>query len=165
MMSKVIESLTENKNLIKEIADISSNDNKNLQPAIIRFVCYFNLFECFLEESEISHWYKFTDKFMVDDSVVDPYFQFFYKRYVDIKRNQINKKFTFKNNYTKELKENLLEKKNKLHTVLSISYYFRNNLYHGHKGLSSLEKYVDCFNQISGFLLTILENAKEKNNG
>lgn len=151
------------------INDIAYNQNQlNVKTSVIKLVCYFNLFECYLSELGIDHWYNFHKKYKVNDDVLNNFFDFFYKRYLD--NNVTNKNFTglceyVKDEYKKNLENNLKQKKNKLKTLLSISYYFRNNLYHGHKALCELDKYTTCFEKISETLKIVMENAKEKNNG
>ena len=157
--------LEENKFLIE---DISNTDQKELQSLIIKFVCYFNLFECFISEKNIPHWFKFHERFYVDESILDDCFKFFKNRYIT--DGSTNKDFedlckNVDKKYRNELERNLRQGKNKLHVLLSISYYFRNNLYHGHKALCQLKDYTNCFKKISNFIYDIMKNAREKNNG
>ena len=157
--------LEENNDLICELSYISDDEKDNLKSSIIKFVCYFNLFESYLNERGIDHWYDFFDKYTVDESLINKYFEFFYKRYV--KDDEVNDQFNsfygvVKENYLNQLKNDLIQKQNKPKSVLSISYYFRNNLFHGHKAICQLKKYVACFEKITEFLLKIMENAKEK---
>lgn len=150
------------------IDDISSMRNKNkyaLQKSIIKFVCYFNLFECYLAEKEVDHWYHFDYKYYVEKEYLNDYFNYFYNRYVEC--NKVNRDFDdlckfVKIRYKNGLRHNLLNKRNLLYALLSISYYFRNNMYHGYKALFELDKYVECFEKITEILLTIMKNAKEK---
>lgn len=154
----------ETKLLINEL----SGNEKGLRSTIVKFVCYFNLFESYLSERDIDHWYDFFDRYTIDENLINEYFDFFYKRYVE--SNNVNDKFNgfkkyVKKAYLEELKSDLINKQNKSKSVLSISYYFRNNLYHGHKAICALEKYNECFEKITDFLLKIMKNVKEKNNG
>lgn len=151
----------ETKLLINEL----SGNEKGLRSTIVKSVCYFNLFESYLYENNIKHWYEFFNKFTIDESMINEYFEFFYNRYVD--NNNVNEKFNgfyglVKDNYLSQLKNDLIQKQNKSKSVLSISYYFRNNLYHGHKAICELDRYEQCFGKITDFLLKVMESSKEK---
>lgn len=151
----------ETKLLINEL----SGNEKGLRSTIVKSVCYFNLFESYLYENNIEHWYEFFNRYTLDESLINDHFDFFYKRYVE--SNNVNDKFNsfygfVKENYLNQLKNDLIQKQNKSKSVLSISYYFRNNLYHGHKAICELEKYNECFEKITDFLLKIMKNAKQK---
>lgn len=146
------------------INELSGNE-KGLRSTIIKFVCYFNLFESYLCENNIEHWYKFFNKYTIDESLINEYFEFFYNRYVE--KNKVNDNFNgfskyVKEPYLEELKNDLIQKQNKSKSILSISYYFRNNLYHGHKSVCELDRYEQCFGKIIDFLSKIMESSKEK---
>lgn len=150
---------------IEPLINQLSGNEEGLRSTITKFVYYFNLFESYLYENSIKHWYEFFDRYTIDESLINEHFNFFYKRYVE--KNKVNDKFNgfkkyVKRPYLEELKNDLINKQNKSKSVLSISYYFRNNLYHGHKAICELEKYNDCFQKITDFLLKIMKNAKEK---
>lgn len=158
----------EDKNKTNGNKNILSENNEELKSKIVKFVCCFNLFESYLYENNIEHWYEFFNRYTLDESLINGHFNFFYKRYVE--SNNVNDKFNgfkkyVKKAYLEELKSDLINKQNKSKSVLSISYYFRNNLYHGHKAICELEKYNECFEKITDFLLKIMKNVKEKNNG
>ena len=99
------------------IDDISSMRNKNkyaLQKSIIKFVCYFNLFECYLAEKEVDHWYHFDYKYYVEKEYLNDYFNYFYNRYVEC--NKVNRDFDdlckfVKIRYKNGLRRNLLNKR------------------------------------------------------
>lgn len=148
--------------------DILNENNEKLKSKIVKFVCYFNLFENYLYENNIDHWYEFFNKYTIDESLINEHFDFFYDRYIE--NNIVNDNFNsfskyVKREYLEKLKNDLIKKQNKSKSVLSISYYFRNNLYHGHKAICELNRYEQCFEKITDFLLKVLKHAKEKNNG
>ncbi len=157
--------IAETEFLIDEISSSSqnSNDNKDIKSIITKFVCYFNLFECYLSEKEVNVWYDFNKRYNVSEIYLNEFFEYFYKRYVII--NSVNEKFinlccNVKSIFRNELMHNLIQKKNKLKVLLSISYYFRNNLYHGHKSLNELDKYAECFNKIIVLLKNVMKYSK-----
>lgn len=159
--------------LIDEISNVRDNRYLDLQRTLIRFVCYFNLFECFISEQNIPHWFKFHERFYVDELILDDCFKFFKNRYIT--DGSVNKDFydlcknlssLQKEEIINTLVNNLKEDKDKLYTLLSISYYFRNNLYHGYKDLSKLDQYKECFDIIVKIIHLTIANAKRrKNNG
>ena len=157
--------------LIDDISCIEGRQNK-FKSSIIKFVCYFNLFECFCAERNVDHWYNFHEKYYIKNFYLNEYFDFFYNRYVE--NNKVNNNYYdlclyVKDEHKNRLEKYLIQKANKLYVLLSISYYFRNNLYHGYKVLFELEKYEVCFEKITDILKTVIINARiitnNSNNG
>lgn len=168
MFAKI--NIHETQYLIDEISNVRDNRYLDLQRTLIRFVCYFNLFECFISERNIQHWFMFHKRFYVDDPILDECFNFFKKRYITA--GNTNKDFSDlcknlsssqKEEIINTLGNNLKNDKDKLYTLLSISYYFRNNLYHGYKDLSKLEQYKECFDNIVKFIHLTISNTKRRN--
>ena len=156
--------LKNNIDLIKQICELTDENKDPLRFAISKFVCYFNLFESFLYTTRIGPWYLFCKSCKIKENVVSKYFNFFYDRYIT--NGKINNEFEdlckhVEKKYKDILKKNLTNKINKNYAVLSISYYFINYLFHGHKKISELDKFIDSFNMITDFLCDILKCANQ----
>ena len=136
---------------------------------ITQILLLFNIFEnCFErnKKNEKKKIISFSKNF--SDDIAEPFFSFFKKRYVtnNIINNSFSDLFFYINNerennpvkdWEKKIKENLINNTEKVFTVFSICYRFRNNIFHGNKHICLLKDYIDCYENIINFMEILLD--------
>ncbi len=89
---------------------------------------------------------------------LDDIFNYFKDRY--IVNGEINNRFNklnFNDNLKKHIKDNLLQWKNKITTILHIIYRFRNNMFHWEKDIRFINEQKENFKRVNKFLYSIIK--------
>ena len=108
--------------------------------------------------------YSSKNYFQTKENEIEEYSQFFHERYQD-KKKYINLIFDekydnkeFKNTITKAYKD--LEKKDKIFLLLFVVYRYRNNIFHGTKGISSWLKFKVEIEKCISLMQLFIDNYK-----
>jgi hypothetical protein len=161
--------LTERINYVHNLAKEKWSEEAKL--TLLKFVFLFNIFESTLftkEERGFTAIKRICSDLKKEDSwfkIRDykEYGDFFVKRYL-IDRTHRIEDLNFEKDEYREAVEKALEKLRNgsgdngdlFLCYLVIAYRFRNNLYHGSKAVTKVEKFEECFEQINKLFLRLL---------
>lgn len=155
--------------------------NPKLKDVVLRFLFVFNIFESeFFEEKNdkcVSERIEDIENFCNEKHLLLDELKSFHSHfktiYIDNKdgKERFDTLCEFLGNKKKEylkyfLEHTLDDKKNKEHSLknaLTLSYRFRNNLYHGTKDLTYLGDYKDDFEVITKFLKELMKHLDNNN--
>ncbi len=155
-------------NLYSSLFSGNSTNEKDLElnTILVKFMYIFNIYEREMINEQKYGELKKTKFLIKNKENIYNIFFFFLKRYV--KENKITQSFWDLYTYGKDKKAKqkiinilLKGKENNLGQMfeasLSISYRFRNNLYHGNKRLEYFGEYTNCFEKIIDFIYRTLK--------
>lgn len=148
------------------------------QKAFLSFMFFFNIFEAHLFEN--GHGVNDLLKKINDDLLKESWFNindysfygdFFKQRYVNadgkqtshfrlLQLNQSRKKAVFDILAKYKIADDNSNIPDLFRAYLEIAYRFRNNLFHGSKGVHSLSQYTDCIEKINNLLYKLLTDMK-----